>query len=177
MPCFAASSFCLHLSSHCGLIVYLTHWPLGDLEKKFRYVIFKLILVNDGWGIFCEIALRWISMNLTDDKSTLVQVMAWCCQARSHYLSQCWPRSLSPYGFTRSQWVKIRNFFCLSISIFASNEYINGLVQACSNSSALTMEILQSCTKPSICFTKLCLHQFRWLLVTCSVPSYYLNHW
>ena len=44
--------------------------------------------------------------NLTDDKSTLVQVMAWCRQATSHYLSQCWPRSMSPNGVTRPQWVK-----------------------------------------------------------------------
>ena len=41
----------------------------------------------------------------TDDKSTLVQVMAWCRQATSHYLSQCWPRYLSSYGMTRPQWV------------------------------------------------------------------------
>ena len=40
--------------------------------------------------------------------STLVQVMAWCRQATSHYLSQCWPRSLSPYGVTGPQWVKVR---------------------------------------------------------------------
>ena len=33
-----------------------------------------------------------------DDKSSLVQVMAWCHQATSHYLSQCWPRSVLPYG-------------------------------------------------------------------------------
>ena len=32
--------------------------------------------------------------------------MAWCRQAASHYLSQCCPRSLSPYGVTRPQWVK-----------------------------------------------------------------------
>ena len=32
--------------------------------------------------------------------------MAWCRQATSHYLSQCWPRSLSPYDVTRPQWVK-----------------------------------------------------------------------
>ena len=36
--------------------------------------------------------------------------MAWCCQATSHYLSQCWPRSLSPYGVIRPQWVK--PFWC-----------------------------------------------------------------
>ena len=27
-----------------------------------------------------EIALRWMSLDLTDDKSTLAQVMAWCQQ-------------------------------------------------------------------------------------------------
>ena len=31
--------------------------------------------------------------------------MAWCRQATSHYLSQCWPRSMSPYGVIRPQWV------------------------------------------------------------------------
>ena len=36
---------------------------------------------------------------------TLVQLMAWCRQETSHYLSQYWPRSLSPYGVTRPQWV------------------------------------------------------------------------
>ena len=46
-----------------------------------------------------------MSLDLTEDKSTLVQVMAWCCQATSHYLSQRWPRSLSPYGVIRPQWV------------------------------------------------------------------------
>ena len=53
-----------------------------------------------------EIALRWVPLDLTDDKSTLVQGMAWCHQATSHYLSQRWPRSMSPNGVTRPQWVK-----------------------------------------------------------------------
>ena len=77
----------------------------GKFEWNFTYLIFQIISVIDGWGIACEVALRWISLDLTDDKSTLVQVMAWCRQARSHYLSQCWPRFLSPYGVTRPQWV------------------------------------------------------------------------
>ena len=64
----------------------------------------------DGWDILCEIVLRWISMDLIDDKSTLLQVMAWCCQAASHYLSQCWPRSVLPYGVTRPQWVNLVKF-------------------------------------------------------------------
>ena len=44
-----------------------------------------------------------MTLDFTDDQSTLVQVMAWCRQATSHYLSQCWPRCLSPYGVTRPQ--------------------------------------------------------------------------
>ena len=70
------------------------------------YLIFEIISVIDGWGISCELALRWMSLDLTDDKSTLVQVIAWCRQATSHYLSQWWLRSLSSYGVTRHQWVK-----------------------------------------------------------------------
>ena len=62
--------------------------------------------MNGGWGISYEIALRWKPLDLTDDKSTLVQVMAGCRQATSHYLSQCWPGSMSPNGVTRPQWVK-----------------------------------------------------------------------
>ena len=46
-----------------------------------------------------------LSLDLSDNKSTLVQVMAWCRQATSHYLSQCWPRSRPPNGVTRPQWV------------------------------------------------------------------------
>ena len=33
--------------------------------------------------------------------------MAWCHQATSHNLSQCWPSSVSPYGITRPQWVNL----------------------------------------------------------------------
>ena len=40
-----------------------------------------------GWGIAWEIAFRWMSLDLADDKSTLVQKMAWYCQATSHYLN------------------------------------------------------------------------------------------
>ena len=76
----------------------------GRFEPYFWQVIFKLIWLINGCGFSCEIAHR--SVHLTDDKSTLVYVMAWCRQATSHYLSQCWPRSLTPCGVTRPQWVK-----------------------------------------------------------------------
>ena len=44
----------------------------GKFEWHFKYVILKQILVTDGWGISCEIALIWMSLDFTDDQSTLV---------------------------------------------------------------------------------------------------------
>ena len=49
--------------------------------------------------------------DLTDDKSTLVQVMTWCRQATHYYLSQCRLSSLSPYGVARPQWVKASHYW------------------------------------------------------------------
>ena len=40
------------------------------------------------------IPLRWMSLEFPDDKSILI-----------HYLSQCWPISMSPYGYIRLQWI------------------------------------------------------------------------
>ena len=97
-------------------VPFLNSLAPGEFQENFRYVIFKRILVIDGWGISCEIALIWMSLDLNYEKSTLVQVMAWCCQATSHYLSHCWPRSLSPYGVSRPLWV---DFFIRDIFYFA----------------------------------------------------------
>ena len=79
----------------------LTHWPLGDLSMySLNLVNFKLISAINISSIFCEIDFRWMPQDLTDHQPTLVQVMAWCRPATSYYLSQCWHRSLSPYGVT-----------------------------------------------------------------------------
>ena len=86
----------------------LTHSVIGPWEIlcDFENVIFNLALLIDIFKSSYDNVLRWMPQNLTDDKSTLVQVMAWCRQATSHYLNQCWPRSPMPYGVTRPQWVK-----------------------------------------------------------------------
>ena len=45
--------------------------------------------------------------------------MAWCRQATSHYLSQCWPRSMASYSVTRPQWVKgAFTFYTISWILF-----------------------------------------------------------
>ena len=70
----------------------------GRFYQSFSLVVFKFILAIDGWDISHEISSKWMSLDLTDDNSTLVQLMAWCRQATSHYLSQCWPRSVAIWG-------------------------------------------------------------------------------
>ena len=74
-----------------------------DLKNSiFNFVLFKLIGILRA---LYDNALRWMTRNITDDQSTLVQVMAWCRQATSHYLGQCWSRSMSPYGVIMPKWV------------------------------------------------------------------------
>ena len=91
------------------ICVTLPQWVNSLAPERFeltcRWITSKLILVTGGWNISCEIARRWMWLDLTDEESTLVQVMAWCRQATSHYLSQCWPSSMSLYNVTRPQWV------------------------------------------------------------------------
>ena len=68
-------------------------------------------------------ALWWMPQDVTDDKSTLVQVMAWCRQATSHYLNQCWPRSPTPYGVTRPQWVDTLSAIERSLDLLLLSSY------------------------------------------------------
>ena len=74
-----------------------------------KNIIFNLVLLINMFRSSNGNVLRWMSHDFTDDMSTLVQVMAWCRQATSHYLSQCWLRSLSPYDVTGPQWVNKLN--------------------------------------------------------------------
>ena len=107
--CFYPVYYCPHLALW---IHKLTALPVNSLVPgrcgwNLNLVIFKLTSRVDTLSISGEIALRWMPQDFTDDKSTLVQVMAWCRQATSHYLGQCRPRSISPYGVTRPQWVNL----------------------------------------------------------------------
>ena len=96
---------------HCVLLWTDTS-DLNSLAPGISYCDFKDTIFNLALllGIFksaFDSVLRWMTQGLTDDKSKLVQVMAWCRQATSHCLNQCWPRSPTPYGVTRPQWVNL----------------------------------------------------------------------
>ena len=63
-------------------------------------IISKLTIQTISLGTRCEIALRWQPNNLTYKKATVVQTMAWCHQATSHYLSRWLHTYMSPHGVT-----------------------------------------------------------------------------
>ena len=83
----------------CWSYQYSYHTSLWDIGNNFS-IIFKTITENSNLGTHCEIALRWMPQHFINEQLTLFQVMAWCHQATSHYLSSCWPRSMLPYGIT-----------------------------------------------------------------------------
>ena len=63
------------------------------------------------------------------------QEMAWCRQATSHYLSQWWPSSMSPYGITRPQrldiWIKSRLSYLLSCHVPQNFQRLSWLPCSC----------------------------------------------
>ena len=79
----------------------------GKSVCDFKCVNFNYNLGIDILGIHVDISMEWMPVDLIDSKSTLVQVMAWCRQATSHYLSQCWPISMFLYGITKPQSVPV----------------------------------------------------------------------
>ena len=52
---------------------------IATICGKFHTSTFKanFFVIND-WEFFCEIALRWISLDITDDKSTFVSGIVQC---------------------------------------------------------------------------------------------------
>ena len=91
---------------HFYVVTDINSMALGKSRCNFKNQIFILDSLISIFISSYHNALGWILQDHTDDKSTLVQVMAWCRQATSHFLSQCWPSFMSSYGITRPQWVK-----------------------------------------------------------------------
>ena len=80
----------------------LTRWSWDKMAATLTDNIFKCNFVKDNVLIWIQISLNFVPKGGVDNKSSLVQ-------ATSHYLSQCWPRSVSPYDITRPQWVTVKS--------------------------------------------------------------------
>ena len=102
--------------------------------------------------------------DLTDDKSTLFQLMAWCRQATSHYLNQCWPRSPTPYSVTRNQWVNNENSTSLALNHLYRrqnkiiNSEISDLITICYSVTLQILPTLPSSNKQRRLINPLCIY-------------------
>ena len=75
----------------------INSFALHRIQWNFREVHLKLFLLIDGTRIPCEIAPRWMALDFTNEKSSLVQVMASCRRVHTF---------ISPCGVRRPQLVK-----------------------------------------------------------------------
>ena len=91
-----------------GKEIQYTYWLTGPWEIWLWFQVCKFETQHEDWYLEYSKKL-YPGMNARGTcwcfKSTLVKVMAWCHKATSHYLNQCWPRSLMPYGITIPQWI------------------------------------------------------------------------
>ena len=84
--------------AHCCSIIWL---PSGTCINYFESIIFKHIIQNSSFDTRCKMVLGWMPRNLTNEKSKLFPLMVSWRQATSPYLG--WPKSVSPYGVTKSE--------------------------------------------------------------------------
>ena len=108
----------IHVSKRAPGFNQLISGPCRS-DRDFWTLLVPCLLLIGSWKILMKFWISNFQANLSDwwlgyflwnssqqnvsepdDKSTLVQVMAWCRQATSHCLNRCWP-----YGNTRPQWV------------------------------------------------------------------------
>ena len=72
----------------------------SHLADIFKHICFNKIL---SYFISNHADLKFLRVQVTT--SALIEAIIWCCQATSHYLNQCWPKSITPYGMTWPLWV------------------------------------------------------------------------
>ena len=90
--------------------IYVDSLAHGRCGCNLKLIIFKLISKMYILSICCEFALWWMPDVSIDDQLTMVEVTAWCRQAASYYIIQCWPSSMTPCGDPRSRWVATMSF-------------------------------------------------------------------
>ena len=106
MPSLNCWPFCLGIIISCHYLkrlINLEHSVLWDMHHlNFPDDI------SDWWLRYCELALRWMSLDLTDDKSTLDQVMAWCRHSFNSPVSSSYVcnRYWSSVDLNMSRWIK-----------------------------------------------------------------------
>ena len=122
-------------------------WHQGISSHRIRVILynFRTFFMDIGkvnslhperwqfWIVISELMWQIKFMSTSCDNALnagSVQVMTWCRQAPSHYLSQCWSISMLPYGITRPQWVD--DVFLLHIDVLMQRRLYFHLLMHCS---------------------------------------------
>ena len=92
--------------SSCWIISLINSMIPERCDSNFKSIIFKIITHNSSLDTRCKIAPRW--MLRPNEKSAIIQIMAWYLEKTNHYLSRCWPRSMSLHVITMTKWVNGR---------------------------------------------------------------------
>ena len=122
--------------------------------RHFADDVFKYIFMNENVWISIKISLKFVPKGPFNNSPSLVQIMPWR-RPGGKPLSEPMMVSLLTY-ICVTQWVNThcRGFLAHDELIHKASTKvrynIDGLVQDCSISIANALEILQSCTKPSI---------------------------
>ena len=83
-----------------------------------------------------EITFRWMPQNISDDKSTLAHVMAWCCQATSQAITQylysmklyLWPPSAA---YHMNQWIGSALAQIMACHLFSAKPLSKPMLRYC----------------------------------------------
>ena len=97
----------------CSILQYIADdtFDFNLLPPDHVAIIMKVQLSSacyrwNIWAFPVKLLSKSMPQNPANISSTLVKIMVWYRQATSHCRSQCWPRSMSPYGATRPQCIK-----------------------------------------------------------------------
>ena len=90
------------------------------------------ILVLDGWSFSCEAPLEWLSLDLTDDKSTLLHALALSlCRhhngrdsVSNHQPHHCWLNRLFRRRSKKTSKLRATGEFSAQMASIAENVYI-----------------------------------------------------
>ena len=73
------------LAQNISAVVLIKPLTTERHDSNIESIIFEMISMVDIWAFVVKLTyIRWIWLDLADDKSTLVEVMAWFRQAANH---------------------------------------------------------------------------------------------
>ena len=133
-------------NSFNGIKVVFNSLTPGRGGNNFEIIIFELIFLIDILRDSYEIVLWRMLKQQFHEKSTLVQVMAWCGQAARQYLSQYWPRYLLTYEIW---WHQATNLSFPEMIyhpiLFSASSYFHTILSSFLGTSQWTEHILLLC--------------------------------